>query len=277
MEFEEWLNGTNWDNLNGQISPSEQVEILQTTLTSKMNEVFPEKKVKLSSNDKPYMTAELKQIDRLKQREYWRIGKSVRYNSLKKMFSEKSKVAGAKYVSKNISDIKSSNPSRASLKNLAAHPGESQDSTFTLPQHLDQNFSAKQSAELISNHFSNISQRFPPLSFDLLPERVQAVISTPLDMSELPTVSEYDVFCKIASAKKSKSTIPGDLPKRLLQQLPAQLAKPATTIFNNITRSGEWASQYKIEYVTPVAKVKVPETEDDLRNISLTTLFQQGV
>ena len=83
MKFEEWLNGTNWENLSGQISPSEKVEIIQTTPASKMNEIFSEKKVKLSSIDKPYMTAELKRIDRLKQQEYWRMGKSVRYNSLK--------------------------------------------------------------------------------------------------------------------------------------------------------------------------------------------------
>ena len=158
------------------------------------------------------------------------------------------------------------------MKNLAAHPGESQDTTFTLPQHLDQNLSAKQSAEIIAAHFANISQRFPPLSFKLLPERVQTVISKPVNPIEVPRVTEHDVFCKIASAKKSKLVLPGDLPK----QLPAQLAKPATAIFNNIINSGDWASQWKVEYVTPVAKVKTPETEDDLRNISLTN-FRSNV
>ena len=98
-EFEEWLNSMSWDNLGSGTSPSEQVEIFQSTLTSKLNEVFPQKKVKLSSNDKPYMTAELKRIDRLKQREYWRFGKSLIYSSLKKVFLDKSKVAAAKYIS----------------------------------------------------------------------------------------------------------------------------------------------------------------------------------
>ena len=161
------------------------------------------------------------------------------------------------------------------MKNLAAHPGESQDTTFTLPQHLDQNLSVKQSAVLIAANFANISQRFPLLSFELLPERVQTVISKPVNPTEVPRVTEYDVLCKIASAKKSKSVLPGDLPKRLLQQLPAQLAKPATAIFNNIINSGDWASQWKVEYVTPVAKVKTPETEDDLRNISLTNFLSK--
>ena len=49
-----------------------------------------------------------------------------------------------------------------------------------------------------------------------------------------------------------------------------ELAKPASFIFNCITKSGTYPRQWKTEYVTPIPKINPPETEDDLRNISLT-------
>ena len=45
---------------------------------------------------------------------------------------------------------------------------------------------------------------------------------------------------------------------------------PVADIFNSITKSGIYPRQWVTEFVTPIPKVTPPETEDDLRNISLT-------
>ena len=40
-------------------------------------------------------------------------------------------------------------------------------------------------------------------------------------------------------------------------------------------RSGEWPEHWKLEYVTPIVKVSKPESENDLRPISLTPFFSK--
>ena len=46
-------------------------------------------------------------------------------------------------------------------------------------------------------------------------------------------------------------------------------------ILQNIFKSGEWPSHWKLEHVIPIGKVTVPESEDDLRPISLTPFFSK--
>ena len=63
------------------------------------------------------------------------------------------------FIQKNISDIKSSNPSKANslLKGLGARPGECDEvKKFLIPSHI--NLSAEECAEKIANHFFSISQ-----------------------------------------------------------------------------------------------------------------------
>ena len=49
------------------------------------------KEMKIGSQDKPFITAKLKQLDRQKRREYVKRGKSDKYKSLKKQFDIKYK------------------------------------------------------------------------------------------------------------------------------------------------------------------------------------------
>ena len=91
----------------------------------------------------------------------------------------------------------------------------------------------------------------------------------------IPVLSVYDVYTKICRAKKLNSTVPGDLPKKIVQYFPADLSPPATIIFNNITSSSTYPDQWKTEYQIPVPKVYPPETEDDLRNIAKTPFLSK--
>jgi hypothetical protein len=46
-------------------------------------------------------------------------------------------------------------------------------------------------------------------------------------------------------------------------------------IINSISNTGEWPPQWKLEYVVPIGKIPMPESEDDLRPISLTPFFSK--
>ena len=70
MEFEQWASSLEWQPMLETSSPSDQVETLENTMESKMKTIFPFKKVKISTDDKPFITAELKKLDRKLKRIY---------------------------------------------------------------------------------------------------------------------------------------------------------------------------------------------------------------
>ena len=91
----------------------------------------------------------------------------------------------------------------------------------------------------------------------------------------MPQLMDYDVYQKIKRTKKPKSNVPGDLPVKLVKEFSPELAAPASMIFQNITQTGHWPKPWRLEYGTPLRKEQNPETEDQLRIISLTNFLSK--
>ena len=156
-------------------------------------------------------------------------------------------------------------PSKLCMGN---QPGDcSEDQTFTLPAHQELNLTDRQCAEKIAEHFASISQEYSPLNVNMLPERVKARLR---DGTNPPTITEYECFEKIKKSKKPKAVIPGDLPNTIVKEFMVELANPYSKLFNHILKTASWPKQFKVEYVTPIAKIPIPMSEDDLRPIPLT-------
>ena len=150
-------------------------------------------------------------------REYNKRGKTQKYLNLAKQFDTKYNAAAEAYLRKNMDNLKESNPGQAYsvLKRLGLQPGDGDSNGFTLPSHLDDNLTEEGSAEKIANHFSEISQQFPPLDVSLLPEDVQSKLRS---KSSPPTISERETYEKIVAANKPKSGVPRDLPSSMLKE-----------------------------------------------------------
>ena len=71
-------------------------------------------------------------------------------------------------------------------------------------------------------------------------------------------------------ARKPHGVVPGDLPPKLVRHCAAMIAELVTTIYNAITATSSFPSQWKIEYQIAIPKVSQPESEDELRNIAKT-------
>ena len=118
-----------------------------------MDNFCPEKTVKISSQDKPWITAELKKISRQKSREYQKRGKTAKYRELAKTFKMKYKEQTAKFLRKNMVELMESKPGQAYsvLKKMGAQPGDCVDTNvFSLPTHEKQGLTPEQSAERIA-------------------------------------------------------------------------------------------------------------------------------
>ena len=48
-----------------------------------------------------------------------------------------------------------------------------------------------------------------------------------------------------------------------------------SALCNNIVQNASWPEQFKVEYITPIAKTPTPVTKDDLRPIAMTVFFSK--
>ena len=156
------------------------------------------------------------------------------------------------------------------IKNVGSRQGECSNNFFSLSSHVEENLDPISSAERIAEHFSTISKEYPPINPEMLPQRVKDKLFKPNVAAEAPHLEEFEVYEMLKKRKLKNSSVPGDIPSKLKKEFLPELTTPVTEIFNSISESGSYPRQWVMEYVTPIPKVTPPETEEDLRNISLT-------
>ena len=270
-KFSNWLLQKDWEWLEDNSDPSQVVEEWEKILEDEINLICPSKNVKISSKDKPFITGDLKDEFRRLCRLYRKAGKTKLFKKNKKKFQFNYKKAAKKYIDKNVTTIMEEAPGKATkaLKQLSSRPGDCQQvGTFRLSNHLSQNLSIEQSIEKFVEHFANISNEFEPLNIMSLPNEV--IQSMESDDKSRPTLTENEVCEMMKEMKKTKSSVPGDIPPKLRSSCHEGLSKPVTKLFNNIISSGIWPSKWKTEFGTPIQKNEELADEDDTRIISIT-------
>ena len=181
-----------------------------------------------------------------------------------------------KYKEKIIDDVRNGDRTStySALRKIGVRPGDSGPTTFHLPAHVDRNLTPVQSAELIADHFASISQNYTPINLNNFPPKMREALHLP-DMSVVPLLHEYEVFKKMCKAKKPNSTVPGDLPKKIVQEFSCELSAPVTVIYNSILKSLQYPIQWVVEHQIPLPKCYPPSSEDELRNLAKTAFYSK--
>ena len=65
-----WFIDQTWEEVYIEESAHEKAKIFQNMLISKLDEIFPEKMRKINSDDQPWISFRLKQMDRRRKRVY---------------------------------------------------------------------------------------------------------------------------------------------------------------------------------------------------------------
>ena len=239
--------------------------------------MFPLKSITISSQDQVWFTEELRALRRSKMREYDRHGKSQKYSELKEKFDQKFQNEIRKYRQKVELEVLEGKRGSyyPAIKKLGLRPWDTPQPTFQLPDYVERKLSASESVEILADYFSSISQEYSPLKISNLPPCVQSHLSTESRDQIIPRLTVYDVYCKILRARKPNSSVPGDIPRKLIQHFAPHIAVPAAAIFNTISTTAVYPDQWKVEHQIPVPKCYPPQTEDDLRNISKTPFLSK--
>ena len=121
-------------------------------------------------------------------------------------------------------------------------------------------------ANKVAAHFNAVSSEFNGLQ----PQDIPAA-----DELDLPLLDVDMVAQRLRKMRKPKTKVSGDIFPALVNRSSALLAAPLACIYNQITRTGEWPALWKVEYVTPIPKKPLPESMDDMRNISCTQFLSK--
>ena len=218
----------------------------------------------------------MKILKRKIMREYEKKGKSEKYHNFKSLFDKKYQREALKYREKLENEILNGERTScyAALRKLGDRPGQDNTSVFSLPSHIEKRYTAAQSAEVIADNFASISQCYAPINISNFPPKMREDLGNP-NMEAVPKLEDYDVYRKIRKSRKPNSSVPGDLPKKVILEFSCELATPMTVIFNSILKTLKYPKQWIVEYQIPIPKSNPPSSEDELRNIAKTTFFSK--
>ena len=121
--------------------------------------------------------------------------------------------------------------------------------------------SPAEQAEKIADKFAEVSQQYDPLT--------DKDIQCPSILKgSVPTIYPGQVREYLKKIKTNISTVPGDIPSRLVKEFALELSYPLCDIIVTCIRKGQWPVLWKRELVTPIAKVYPPTDRSLLRKIS---------
>ena len=235
-------------------------------MRNNLDKYFPEKISKISILDKKWMSPQLKQIHRAMQREYCKHRKSQKHKKLKSKFKKLKRKSVQTFYSDFVHNLKKSDPGKwyqMARKIGAVHQSE----TGAVQVESLSNLSNGECAQKIAEHYAAVSNEYLPIDLTQLPAYLPA--------PPPPQVDEYDVYLRINKLKKTKSTLPLDIPVKLRQECSPHLAAPLSSIINNCLAQSQYPKLWKQEWVTPAPKITNPKDISDLRKISGTSDYSK--
>ena len=266
LKFERDLANHPWHEIFANKTPDKQAEIFHDFLRSKLDQYFPEKTVKISTLDKKWFSPSLKQLHRRMQRAYHRNRNGQKFKKLKLKFKKQKRNAINSFFKEFVSDLKSTNPGKwytMAKKIGAIDQMNNGDTVVESLSHLS-NYDA---AQKIAEHFASISNEYFPIDNSKLPCYLPALPP--------PQVEEYQVYQRLNQLKKTRSTLPIDIPMKVRKECAPFLAEPLTVIINNCLTQYQYPAVWKQEWVTPVPKISHPKDISHLRKVAGTSDYSK--
>ena len=107
--LKKWMESHQWDEVLNTSSVDEKATNFQNILIQKIDQFLPEKILKISSDDKPWITEKIKKMDRKKKREYHKNRQSPKYKALEKSLKRMMNQEKKKFKKNMIDTIKDYN------------------------------------------------------------------------------------------------------------------------------------------------------------------------
>ena len=169
------------------------------------------------------MSAELKTLLRKRQREFVKKKKSKKWKKLNRKYKKLKRRTIKNFYSNFLSELKTVNPGKwyEMAKKIGAVDQMNNGNTEV---ECLEGLTNKQGAQLIAEKFASVSNQYSPLDNKQLPTYLPAQAS--------PQLSEVEIYERINRQKKTKTTLPIDIPHKLRKEFSPELTAPLTYIIN---------------------------------------------
>ena len=156
-----WFIDQSWKEVYQAETAHEKAKIFQNILLKVLDEIFPEKIRKISSDDQAWITHRLKMLDRRRKRLFHKERRSEKWKQLNKMFKQEVKTAKAQFYKKTVADLKKKSPGQwySALKRITSSDQRSDQINIEEINHLTD----QEQAERIAEKFSSIQNEYQPL------------------------------------------------------------------------------------------------------------------
>ena len=247
--------------------PHEKTANFHKTLIDKLNNHFEVKIVKMSALDKPWFHPALKLKYKEVQKEFFSKGKSEKLRKLKKSFRTSKRKAIRDFYKDFVEELKTSQPGQyyKMAKKIGAVDPNSQGELFI---ECLEGMNQQEQVQKVADSFAAVSNEYQCVDLSSLPAY--------LPSEQPPQLEVYKVYKQIQNQKKTKSTLPIDIPESLRKEAAEFLAEPLTDIFNTCLRTGTYPRSWKFEWCTPVPKKKkLLKNLKDVRKIASTSDYSK--
>ena len=263
----DWFSRQQWGEVFSAVSAHDKAAVLQNLTMDKINQYLPESSVCFSSDDQPWFTPELKQLDKKRKLEYRRHRKSFRWGELNRKFKKKVFLTKASYYKKRVADLKEGSPGQwhSLLKRLCSH--DQLKSGRTECEEI-RDLTDQEQSEIIADRFSAVSNEYDPIDTGRL--------NIPCGQEgSVPIFSPLQVLNQLLKLKNKKSTAPNDIPAIIIKEYSEFFCVPLSHILNSCIARGEYPRIWKVESQVPIPKEYPVMNIENLRNISILKNFSK--
>ena len=260
----EHINGIVWEKeLPTMNDPDKYVEALHSVIVRTSERFLPWKEDKIRSTDQPWVTSEFRKKVKQRKRIYRRTGRGPPWKKLKRKCDKLKRKARSAFYRREVEKMKQPGivPFQA-IKNIKdSERPEDWALTDLFPGEAESD-----AMEKAADYFSSIAQEFPPLTQADIPhsyDRPSAVLS-------VDRVAEV-----LKDMKKPRSYVSIDPPPQVLKLCIPHIATAITPVMNLIMCSSWWPDIWKQEEVTIIPKTTRPDSLDQTRNISCTSILSK--
>ena len=260
MGSEEWRDvKTAWPDQN------EMVELFHNKLEHFIDSCFVWKRVRRKSTDKPWISDALRARMKRRKAIFWNEGRSELWKKVDRGIKLTIAYRKRKYEENMTARLESSGKTNQWYSIYKFLASDDMPDRWNITE-LRPNQSAKQLANELSEHFSKITNMSGPLT---------DIPKSSTSSGLIPQLDNKITERLIIKAKKSNSRVTGDFPRDLVNPCSKSLAIALTPIFNACLINKEWPDRWKIETIIPIPKSPSPGGLDDIRPISMTTLWSK--
>ncbi|XP_077981372.1 uncharacterized protein LOC144436447 [Glandiceps talaboti] len=130
-------------------------------------------------------------------------------------------------------------------------------------------------AKTFANELNDFYCRFDTHNFQQQQENARNIVTSKLEQSDMPQISEMEVSLKLKCINPRKAQGPDNISGRFLRHCHLEVASIFTTLFNWSISTHTIPSLWKTSAISPVPKHNNPTKLNDYRPIALTSIVMK--